>query len=175
LKGLAVPFRSVPRSVLVFAAFHLLFGIVGLISLFLSYCVDPPIPPGMYRFDGCSLIYNPWQDGTWQYPLVIYIAAIASSILVAMAHSIGRWILLLAVAAWFGYFLYFSTALTKLSLEGDVTEGAQPGWGVAWTAFSGQASPLYWLVPLGWLAFGTWFLYWRSRRFFQNPRNDNVL
>jgi hypothetical protein len=171
LKRIANFFKGAPRSVLVFAALHLVLGIVGLTGLFLGYCVDPPVPPGMYQFDGCSLIYNPWQDGTWQYPLAIYIAAISSSILVSKTYSFGRWILLLAVAAWFVYFLYFSTAVTRLGLVPDGIDGAQPGWGVAWKTSLGRISPLYWLISLGWLIFGAWFLYWRSRKYFQGSTN----
>ena len=166
MNGVAYVLWNVPRSMMAFGALHLAVGAFFLVSLMLSHCVDQPCPPDMYCLDGCSAISTPWSRGTWPYHLAITLAIIASSFLILRAQRFARWMLLLAITAFLAYAFYESLVMAKDNLERDQTPGTERGWGAAWTELFRFFSPLWWIWPISWVAFDSWFLFWYSRRFF---------
>lgn len=167
MKGIASILQNVPRSILAFAAMHAAFGVLLLVSLALSHCVDPPIPEGMYRFDCCSLVSTPWNRGTVPFYLSIAIATIAASISLLRAHRPARWVLTLAITTFLVYSTYEMLLLASEILKLDLPVGAQLGWSSAWTELLGYSSILWWILLFSWIAFDVWFLFRRSENFFR--------
>jgi hypothetical protein len=163
MKGIAEVLRGVPRAMLIFSAAHALLGFFVLVGLAFSRCVDTPCPPGMFCFDGCQVLRTPWSDGTWPIVLAVLLAFTVSSVLLLGGSRSARWVLLVALIAYWMYVVCIGLDNIRLGLESDMTPGVQRGWGAVWEELVRIASPQFWLLPLGWVALDAWLLF--SARF----------
>jgi hypothetical protein len=164
--------RKVPRSVVVFSAVHVLIGLFFLWVLISMHCVDEPVPPGMYRLDGCSASYDPWTEGHAPQLLVPIFLLIASSLWLLRASRVARLLLLVAIVT-VVYAFYLSAASTTVAR--GAAPDAHPSWVVSWTDALKLFTPIMWLFPICWAALDSWFLFSsRARAFFSEPPNTSL-
>ena len=169
MKSIASLLSGIPRPVLIFSVAHAALGLYLLVDLaFFMRCEDVPCPPGMSCLDGCQIIRTPWSDGTWPYLFAILAAFTLSSFLLLGGNRTARWVLLLAIFAFWVYSLYTGLDNIRISLESDMTPGVQRGWVGAWKWTFRHANPLFWLWVPAWIALDSWLLFGaRLRRHFR--------
>lgn len=156
--------RKVPRTVVAFSALHVLIGVYFLWALVSMHCVDEPLPPGMYRFDGCSASYDPWLEGHAPQLLVPIFLLIASSLWLLRASRAARLLLPVAIVA--VVYAFYLSAISASVARGAAPD-AHPSWVVSWTDALKLVTPMQWLFPVGWAVLASWFLFRsRARAFF---------
>ena len=163
--------RNAPRSVVAFSVVHVMIGLFFLWALISMHCVEEPVPPGTYRYDGCSASYDPWMEGHVPQLLVPIFLLIASSLWLLRASRIAR-LLLLAAIVTVVYVFYLSAA--SAAVARGAAPGAHPSWVVSWTDALKLFAPSMWLFPICWAALDSWFLFSsRARAFFAEPPNKS--
>jgi hypothetical protein len=156
--------RKKPRTVVAFSALHILIGIYFLWALIAMNCVDEPVPPGMYRYDDCSLSYDPWLEGHPPQLLVPIFLLIASSLWPLRASRVARLLLLVAIVT--VVYAFYLSAISASVARGAAPD-AHPSWAVSWTDALKMITPIQWLFPVCWAALDSWFLFSsRVRAFF---------
>jgi hypothetical protein len=171
MRTLRESLRKVPRSIVAFSAVHVLIGLVCLWALISMHCVDEPVPPGMYRLDGCSLTYDPWLEGHAPQILAPIFSLIASSLWLLRASRVARLLLLVAiVTVVYGFYFSATSAMVARGVAPDV----HPTWVVSWADALNFITPTQWLFPICWVALASWFLFSsRARAFFWAPPNTS--
>jgi hypothetical protein len=158
-------FRKVPRTIVAFSALHVLIGLYWLGALISMRCVEEPVPPGTYFFDGCSASYDPWMEGHLPQLLVPIFLLIASSLWLLCASRVAR--LLLVVATVTVIYVFYLSGLSAMVARGAASD-AHPSWVVSWTDALKLITPFQWLFPIAWAALDSWFLFSsRTRAFFR--------
>ena len=162
MRALAGSLRSVPISLWIFSALHVLIGSGLLWGLFASRCVGDPCPPGGGCLDGCSSLNDPWRAGRAPYYLVLYLFLILTSLWLLRLSRYSRLAFVVALIALIGYLLVSAKELM------DAMSEAEHGRGATWNELFGFATPLQWSIPLWWIILDAWFLYGsRVRKRFQ--------
>ncbi len=164
--------RSIPLSIRAFSLVHVLLGLLFLLTLIGSRCVDEPPPPGTYPLDGCTAHSDPWRDGSAPYFMAIIIAFIVSAIGLLRPIHLARVIFLVAIASVLA--IPFCMTVVAVKEHMDLMNTEPRNWGAAWNQASGymsfQLHYLFWLLTGAWLIFDAWLLCAsRARIYFRAP------
>jgi hypothetical protein len=172
MKAFRGSLRKAPRTVVAFSALHVLIGLFFLWALISMHCVDEPVPPGEYRFDGCSLSYDPWLEGHAPQLLVPIVLLIASSLWLLRGSKVARLMLLVAIVT--VVYAYYLSAISAAVARGAAPD-AHPSWVVSWADALRAVTPVMWLFPIFWAAVASWFLFSSgARAFFSAPPSNSL-
>jgi hypothetical protein len=165
--------KRIPRTLILFGAVHFVVGLLALVGLFQSRCVDEPLPPGTYMFDGCTSRPDPWREG-YAPPLLISLSLfVFSSLWLLRASHTARALLPLTLTAYFALSFYSGLSWYR-SVLSDLHERAG-GLGETWTETWKGSTPLWLLIPALWILLDAWFLYGSPvRKYFQKPPNKSL-